>query len=115
LDLAHFDAAKFHVGAGLGGLHGFIEVGSFDYEESPHHFLGLGEWTIDDGWLSVAFSEYAAFPVGEFLAAGGFCTPPVPVFLHKRLHFLWAEAVAGPSLVPEEQYKLWHLVSPFTG
>jgi hypothetical protein len=114
LDLAHFDAAKFHVGAGLGGLYGFVEVGSFDYEESPHHFLGLGEWTINDGGLSVAFPEYAALAIRQFLATGGFGPPPVPVSLHKLLHFLWAEAVAGPSLVPEEQDKLWHLVSPFT-
>jgi hypothetical protein len=115
LDLAHFDGAEIHMRAGFSGFDGLIEVGSFDYEESPHHFLGLRERTVGDGGLSVAFPEHAALAVREFLAADGFGPPPVPVFLHKLLHFLWAEAVAGPSLVPEEQDKLWHLVSPFTG
>jgi hypothetical protein len=115
LDLAHFDAAEFHVRAGLGGIHGLIEVGGFNYEESTHYFLGLGKWTVNDGRLAVVFPEHAAFPIGKLLAAGSFFAPPVPVLLYELLHFLGAKARAGPSFVPEEQNKLWHLVSPFTG
>src|SRR5580704_3512560 len=114
LNLTDFDGSELDVGTGFGKLHRFVVVAGFNDEEPTHHFLRFNERAVGNRGLPVLFAEHPAFAVGQFLAAGGFGLPPVAIFLGELLEFLGAESSeAGLAVVPQQQYVLWHYISPF--